>query len=391
MALLEFDPVYGVLICTRCCYTVPQAFIVAHLREYHRQDVSPAERQAYAKSFDALPIRPPKEVAQIQRLPYTPPISYLTLYKDGWCCQLCDNRRPYIVRSKPTMVQHLKHAHNCRRRNGIQLLVTFCHKRYSVSGSTKIIHRYLPQNVSTLLVYYLWLVQPFCQQLRLLALDQKVEPPSFLWARITKSGIVPWSSLRLTNVLRQEFKHGLDTEAAILLWRHAAIAISRRHLRCAPFNNDYGTESRPTVYDNQTTHGGILAGNVYARGIEEAPGHVAVAQAEYRQISREWHTFLGIAGAEQNLGKGDGTGTVALSSQAPGQRLATDSLPSSQRLANGSPTPTQRPATGPPAFTQQPAAESPQAPPLRVQKFAPKPVPKNQPSANLMICMNIEF
>lgn len=38
-----------------------------------------------------------------------------------------------------------------------------------------------------------------------------------------------------------------------------------------------------------------MAGAIYARGIEEAPGHVASARAEYRQISREWHSWLGFA------------------------------------------------------------------------------------------------
>ena len=80
MALLEFDPVHGVLACTRCQYAVPQAFIVAHLYDHHKQDVAPADRQAYADSFNALAIRLPKDVAQFQPPPYTPPIPYLTLY-----------------------------------------------------------------------------------------------------------------------------------------------------------------------------------------------------------------------------------------------------------------------------------------------------------------------
>jgi Orsellinic acid/F9775 biosynthesis cluster protein D len=268
--------------------------------------------------------------------------------------------------------------------NGLIGFVTFYHKGYSVSGSTKVIHRYLPENISALLVYYRWLVQPFCQQLCLLALDQKVEPPSFLWARMTKSGVEPWTSARLTNVLREQFKGSLDTEAAILLWRHTAIAISRRHLRYASFNKDYGIETSPTIHDSQSAHTGILAGNVYARSLEEAPGHVASARAEFRQISREWHVFLGIAGPEQCLNRG----VVSLGSGVQRQRVAIDRLPSVQRPATSSLPPVQRPATGPLAFTQRPAAESPQAPPLRLQKFAPEPVPKNQPSASLMICMN---
>jgi len=43
----------------------------------------------------------------------------------------------------------------------------------------------------------------------------------------------------------------------------------------------------------QTGHPGYIAGNVHARGIEEAPGHVASAREEYRALSRTWHSFLG--------------------------------------------------------------------------------------------------
>jgi hypothetical protein len=178
--------------------------------------------------------------------------------------------------------------------NGLVSFVTFYHKGYSVSGSVKIIHRYLPKDVSRLLVYYLWLVQPFCEQLRILALNEKPNPLSFLWSCAKEATNVPWLSPRLAGILAREFKEHLDTEAAILLWRHAAIAISRRHLRQAKFNKDYGLEISPTWNDEQAGHPSHLASTIYARGIEEAPGHIAAARAEYRQISREWHTFLGL-------------------------------------------------------------------------------------------------
>jgi hypothetical protein len=32
---------------------------------------------------------------------------------------------------------------------------------------------------------------------------------------------------------------------------------------------------------------------VYARGLQEAPGHVEARRRQYRAISREWHGFLG--------------------------------------------------------------------------------------------------
>jgi hypothetical protein len=93
--------------------------------------------------------------------------------------------------------------------------------------------------------------------------------------------------------LQYEFHIGLQTTANITLWQHIAIAISRRHLGRAKFRRDYGSEPAPTWVSEQTGHTVIVAGNVYARGIEEAPGHVASARAEFRALSRSWHTFLG--------------------------------------------------------------------------------------------------
>jgi hypothetical protein len=83
----------------------------------------------------------------------------------------------------------------------------------------------------------------------------------------------------------------LHTQANIQIWRHAAIAISRRHLRQAKFRKDFDIGAGPiaTWNDAQACHAADLTASVYARGIEEAPGHTEQARAEYRQISREWH------------------------------------------------------------------------------------------------------
>lgn len=47
--------------------------------------------------------------------------------------------------------------------------------------------------------------------------------------------------------------------------------------------------------EEQSAHGTPTAGAVYARGIEEAPGHVESRRAEYRAVSEEWHSLLGVA------------------------------------------------------------------------------------------------
>jgi hypothetical protein len=208
-----------------------------------------------------------------------------------------------------TSLQYCNAAHGRRRNifieNGLVTFVTFCYKGYSITNSTKVIHRYLPQEVSELLVYYLWLVLPFCRQLKLLALKSKEPVSPYLWAAKEPTEAIPaieakkvarlphWDSGQLSKVLQQEFKVHLNTNTRIILWRHAAIAISRKHLQGAKFKRDYGSEPAPTWSSEQTGHTAYVAGNVYARGIEEAPGHVAATRAEYRALSRAWHSFLG--------------------------------------------------------------------------------------------------
>lgn len=68
--------------------------------------------------------------------------------------------------------------------NRLVMFVTFYYKGYSVQDSTRIIHRYLPKEISELFVYYFWLILPFIKQLRLLALDQAAPTlrSPFLWA-----------------------------------------------------------------------------------------------------------------------------------------------------------------------------------------------------------------
>jgi len=53
-----------------------------------------------------------------------------------------------------------------------------------------------------------------------------------------------------------------------------------------------------------------LAGLTYAQGLDEAPGHIAGAKAEYRRISREWHAWLGLGGYFTK--KSDGVNDVTI-------------------------------------------------------------------------------
>lgn len=171
--------------------------------------------------------------------------------------------------------------------DGLIGTVTSYHKGYNITGSAKVIHRYLPREVSELLVYYLWLVLPFWQQLDVLANGRTTPASAFLWPK----GDGSWQPQRLTNVLLQETAAHLRVPLGIMMYRHMAIAISRQHLKCGGFKRDYGIDKK--LADEQATHGSWVAGTVYARGLQEAPGHVAARKVEYRGVSREWHNFLG--------------------------------------------------------------------------------------------------
>ena len=47
--------------------------------------------------------------------------------------------------------------------HGLVSIVTSYHKSRSTSNSIKIIPRYLPREVSELVMYYLWLIHPFTE------------------------------------------------------------------------------------------------------------------------------------------------------------------------------------------------------------------------------------
>ncbi|TKA68529.1 hypothetical protein B0A55_10261, partial [Friedmanniomyces simplex] len=56
--------------------------------------------------------------------------------------------------------------------NGMVVFVTGYHKGYKMGRRVKIIHRYVPREVGEVMVYYLWLVEPFVPSLQVIARRQ---------------------------------------------------------------------------------------------------------------------------------------------------------------------------------------------------------------------------
>jgi superfamily II DNA helicase RecQ len=64
--------------------------------------------------------------------------------------------------------------------DGMMVYVTGYHKGYGISATLKIVHRYMPREVGELLFYYMWIVQPFWEELREIGGDLTDEGP-YLW------------------------------------------------------------------------------------------------------------------------------------------------------------------------------------------------------------------
>ena len=125
----------------------------------------------------------------------------------------------------------------------------------------------------------------------MLALRRRELPSPFLWAK--RGSLDPWDSSRLSRVLQSETKRAFGVALNISVYRHLAVAISRKHLKCGGFKRDYGLEE--SGMDKQGSHTSWTAGTTYARGLEEAAGHVEARKSEYRRVSQEWHQFLGFS------------------------------------------------------------------------------------------------
>lgn len=72
-------------------------------------------------------------------------------------------------------------VHNIMVDRGMVVFVTLYHKNYCSTDQVKVIHRYLPREAGELLLWYLWLVLPFWQQVQGMV-KEAAERSAFLWA-----------------------------------------------------------------------------------------------------------------------------------------------------------------------------------------------------------------
>jgi hypothetical protein len=122
------------------------------------------------------------------------------------------------------------------------VVTTRYHKGYNVSGDVQIIHQYLPCEVGELVVWYMWLVLPFQQQLEALVYEKEAVS-SHMWPADPSRR--KWSTDRLREALKHESQTALGQDWTFAGYREIAIGNSRRFLRgSAAFQAEEGDENK---------------------------------------------------------------------------------------------------------------------------------------------------
>lgn len=207
---------------------------------------------------------------------------------------------------------------------GLVCFIAAYHKNYRSAEQVKVIHRYLPREISELFVQYLWIVLPFWQQVQVVVQEADEISP-FVWSDVVVipeqenndgSAVVEgderefnfasihkskkWTSERLRKILQENSKQWLDEAINISAWRQMAIGIANQYLR-GDFQDDGGTEidleafddNEDSPWDLQAGHGTHVAGMIYARLLRQGRFSTVSRQTKFRQISQRWHRFLG--------------------------------------------------------------------------------------------------
>ncbi|KAJ6117766.1 hypothetical protein N7512_007491 [Penicillium capsulatum] len=187
--------------------------------------------------------------------------------------------------SRGPKLMSIQHRNSERERRNIFIedrMVVFVsryHKGFHVHNDTKVIFRYLPHELGELVVWYLWLVLPFIEQMQSYQLHFRGAPPAvgrraeYIWSP-DPDRETEWTGHRLREVLKRETGLGLQGQRLHLQsYRDIAIAISRRYLRRS-------SQFRANAEDNQPSEGDTFdVDDEAAMDPDESTGFVADLQA----------------------------------------------------------------------------------------------------------------
>lgn len=222
---------------------------------------------------------------------------------------------------------------------GLVSFVSTYHKGYDFSKKVKAVHRYVPREVSELVVYFLGLGRPFIDDLQMMHHDVE-EPTSFFWeplpdeveaedseeeddegdeegndGRDTKQTPANpdgyWGTDRIRRVLREQTSRYMAAGLTTKSWRHAYPAIHRKltsdgkardWLDVLYFGSNAGKED---AHAQQSGHSAETEEANYGRSLSESPFQTMAERAKFRRVSEDWHRILEFASTlEVEQGRG---------------------------------------------------------------------------------------
>jgi superfamily II DNA helicase RecQ len=238
---------------------------------------------------------------------------------------------------------------------GMVVFITSYHKGFSASQSEKCVHRFVPREVGELVVYYLWLIEPFVRILQGSRGQRTFSPwmwepaPEAEWgdeeeewvaddddddvvcpdvpempedaspeARSIQQRFTPpiarhcdgfWETNRIRRVMRRESEKRIGVPIGTSDWRqaypaiHRAFAINRDvvgtldRIYANPHPKQRGAaqaeeQTREDIRAKQSGHSPQMEESIYGRHLQQNPFAMQREQDAFRAVSMDWHRFM---------------------------------------------------------------------------------------------------
>jgi superfamily II DNA or RNA helicase len=238
--------------------------------------------------------------------------------------------------------------------DGMVVFATSYHKNYQHSKTKKPIQRYLPEEVGELLVYYLWLVEPFIRTLQTATRD-RVEWSDFIWEPKNEEGWGEgggsseeeedededesgeeeegmgregegkaqasnvdgfWGTDRVRNTLKRETGKRIGASISTSTWRQAYAALQRRYTRdIRVFKSikrwyeeqerkqdkdmEEGSDPEEDIAARQACHTRRMEEMMYGLLHSEWRATTTSEREGFRRVSRDWHRLIGWPSAKR--------------------------------------------------------------------------------------------
>ena len=236
---------------------------------------------------------------------------------------------------------------------GMVAFITSYHKGFSASQSQKCVHRFVPQEVGELVVYYLWLIEPFVRILQSSRGQMTSSPwfwepaPEEEWgdeeeewaeedegegekdlpempedqsaeARFVRQQSTPvvarncdgfWETNRIRRVMHRESQKRIGVPIGTSDWRQAypeihrefainqdvAGTLKRIYDNENPFKQGMDMDeeqTRETIRARQSGHSPQMEESIYGRQLQQNPFAMRREQDAFREVSVDWHRFM---------------------------------------------------------------------------------------------------